>query len=197
VKRVINGSTVRYIEQLQTRLFSDQQHAFFVDAGLTYSGSPATTISGLSHLEGKTVSILGDGAVMSQQVVSGGAVTLQNAASTVTIGLPFTSDIQTLPLVAQMDGSFAQGRAKNINKVWLRVYRSGGIFAGPSFDADKLTEVKQRTTESYGSPPALRTDEVSVVVSPSWGNSAQICVRQTDPLPLTVISLTSEVVVGG
>lgn len=196
VRRTVNGASVRYIERMASRLFATQADAFYVDAGVSYSGTPISTISsGLSHLEGKTVSILADGAVHPQRVVTGGTVTLDVEASKIQIGLPYQSDLQTLPLAAQIDGAFGQGRAKNINKVWLRVYRSSGIFAGPS--ENELTEAKQRTTEPYGSPPALKSDEIEIMVKPSWGDSAQIFIRQSDPLPLTIVSMTMEVAVGG
>ena len=196
IRRTINGASVRYVERMASRQFSDQADAFFVDCGATYSGVPADVISGLGHLEGKTVSILADGAVHPQRVVTGGSITLDIEASTVQIGLPIEADLQTLPLAVQLqDGSFGQGRFKNVNKVWLRVYRSSGIFVGPS--ANELTEAKQRTTENYGAPPALKSEEIPLVLTPSWADSGQIFVRQSDPLPLTVVSMTAEVALGG
>lgn len=196
IRRTINGNSVRYVERMASRQFSDQADAFFVDCGATYSGVPADVISGLGHLEGKTVSILADGAVHPQRVVTGGSITLDIKASTVQIGLPIEADLQTLPLAVQLqDGSFGQGRFKNVNKVWLRVYRSSGIFVGPS--ANELTEAKQRTTENYGAPPALKSEEIPLVLTPSWADSGQIFVRQSDPLPLTVVSMTAEVALGG
>lgn len=195
VRRTIGAATVRYVERMASRLFVDPADAFFVDCGLTYDGAPATTISGLAHLEGKTVSILADGAVHPQRTVSGGAITLDVAASVVQVGLPIEADLQTLPLAMQIDAALGQGRYKNVNKAWLRVYRSSGIFVGP--DADHLVEAKQRTTEPYGSPPALKSEEIPVVLTPSWADSGQIYVRQSDPLPLTIVSLTLEVALGG
>lgn len=194
VKRTIEGVEKRYIERLASRQFVEQQDAFFVDSGLTYDGAETTTISGLGHLEGQTVSILADGAVHPQRVVTAGAIELDNPASVVHIGLPITADLQTLPVAAGIDSGYAQGRTKNVNKAWLRVYRSSGIFVGPS--ADKLTEAKQRTTENYGLPPALKSDEIEVMVDPSWGQSGQVFVRQADPLPLTLVSMTLEVAIG-
>jgi hypothetical protein len=281
VKRTINGSSVRYVERMASRQFTDPTDAFFVDAGatlntlnttnktVTISGGttwangdfltitassslfayPATTdindaivlydsagvahrititaltsttvatgkidssfpaelrntpisnfwfardsVSGLTWLEGKTVSILADGAVHPQRVVTNGTVVLDQAASKVQVGLPITADIQTLPWFAQIDAGFGQGRTKNVNRVWLRVYRSSGIFVGQ--DLNHLTEAKQRTTEPYGSPPSLKSDEIQVVVSPTWNNSGQVYVRQKDPLPLTLVSMTLEVSVG-
>lgn len=193
VRRTIGGATKRYVERLASRQFVNPADAFFVDSGLTYSGAPTSTLSGLGHLEGKTVSILADGAVHPQRVVTGGAITLDNPASKVHVGLPITADIQTLPLSFEAEG-FGQGRVKNVNQVWLRVFRSSGIFVGPT--PDELVEAKQRTTEPYGTPPALKSEEIQVMVTPTWADSGSVYVRQSDPLPLTVVSLTLEVAIG-
>ena len=82
-----------------------------------------------------------------------------------------------------------------MNKAWLRVFRSSGIFAGPSFE--RLVEAKQRTTEPYGAPPALKSEEIPIVITPSWTDNGQVCVRQSDPLPLTIVSMSLEVSIGG
>lgn len=155
----------------------------------------STISSGLSHLEGETVSILADGAVSPQQVVTGGALpaALEAPASRIHIGLPITADIQLLP-VAFETMAYGQGRQKNVNKVWLRVNNSSGIFAGPDFN--NLKEAKQRTTEPYGAPPALQSREVAVTLDPKWQDSGNVCVRQSDPLALTLVSMTLEVAVG-
>ena len=153
------------------------------------------SFAGLGHLEGETVNILADGAVHPQRVVTSGKVTLDSPAVVVQIGLPIIADAQTLPPVLQTDSAFGQGRPKNINKAWLRVYRSSGIWIGP--DADHLVEAKQRTTESYGSPPALKSEEIEMLLTPSWQDAGQVYVRQTDPLPLTLVALTLEIQTGG
>ena len=195
IKRNVNGVDVRYVERMASRQFVDPADAFFVDAGVTYSGAPITTISsGLAHLEGKTVNILADGAVHPQLVVTGGAITLEQSASKIQVGLPITADLKTLPVAAGIDNGFAQGRYKNVNKAWLRVFRSSGIFIGP--DENNLVEAKQRTTESYGSAPALKSEEIPILLNPAWADSGQVFVRQSDPLPLTVASLTLEVSFG-
>jgi len=151
-------------------------------------------ISGITWLEGKTVSILADGAVHPQKVVSSGSITLDRAASVVHVGLPYESDLQSLPLALQAE-AFSQGRVKNLNHVWVRVLESSGIFAGPS--ADKLVEAKQRTTEPYGSPPNLKTEDIKIMLTPTWQDTGQLFVRQSDPLPLTIVGLTLEVAIGG
>ncbi len=195
VQRTIGGMQTRYIECMASRMFATLADAFFVDAGATYSGAPATTISGLTWLEGKTVSVLGDGAVFPQKVVTGGAITLEQACSKVQVGLPITADVQTLPLSAQIDAALGQGRLKNINKVWPRVYKTSGIFAGPSLD--RLVAFKQRTTEPFGTPPNLISGEIEISLEPSWQAGGQIFIRQPDPLPLTLTSLTVEAAING
>lgn len=196
VRRTIGGSQLRYIERLSTRVFTDQEDAFFVDSGLTYSGTPVTTLSGLSHLNGKEVDILTDGAVHPRRTVSGGSVTLDYAASKVHIGLPITADLRTLPLAIEGAQAAGQGTMKNVNRVHLRVSQSSIVKAGPSFD--RLREYPARAiADPYGSPPALRDGELSLSVDPSWNSDAAICVRQDLPLPLNVLSMTLEVQSGG
>lgn len=196
IRRTINGNTVRYVERMGTRIIDENDPSTwcFVDAGSTYNGAPTTTVSGLTWLEGETVSILADGSVHPRKVVTGGSITLDRAASVVQVGLPYNYDLQTLPLTLQIDG-FGQGRQKNINRVWVRVWKSSGVFAGP--DADHLTEYKQRTDEAYGTPPKLKSDELEIVISPSWQASGQIVVHGQDPLPLSVVGITMLVAIGG
>jgi hypothetical protein len=99
-----------------------------------------------------------------------------------------------LPMSLQVDG-FGQGRQKNLNKVWIRLYQSSGVFTGP--DETTLREYKQRTTEPYGSPPDLQTGNAEIVLTPSWNDQGQLLIRQTNPLPLTVVDCTLEVSIGG
>lgn len=193
IRRTVNGRTVRYVERLHTRLFTTLADAFFLDAAVFYNSTPATTFTGLQHLEGKTVNALADGAVVRNLVVANGSVTLDQAASKVCIGLQITAQLKTLPLALEIE-ALGQGSEKNINKVYLRVSESSSIFAGPTYATVK--QVKQRTSEPYGSPPNLVTDEKSVVVSPDWNSSGQVCVQQIDPLPLTLLSMALEVARG-
>lgn len=196
VRRTIGGTSRRYIERLRSRLFTDPADAFFVDSGLTYNGPPVTTLSGLSHLEGKTVDILADGAVHPQRVVSGGAITLDYPASKIHVGLPIVSDLRTLPLALEGAQAAGQGTLKNINKVHLRVSQSSVVKAGPDFT--RLREYPARAVaDPYGSPPALRDGELTLSIDPSWNQDGGACVRQDLPLPLTVLSMTLEVQTGG
>ena len=195
VKRTTAAGTKRFVERKQSRAFATLADSYVVDCGMVYNSTPATVLRGAYHLVGETVSILADGAVQPQQVVAAdGTITLDRAASKVAFGLPITADIQTLPLQAEIE-AFGQGTNKNINKLYVSVHQSGSLFVGPAFD--KLTETKWRSNEPYGSPPAIRTGTVSAVITPTWTLDASVCIRVTDPLPLTVRGLVPDTAYGG
>jgi hypothetical protein len=195
VRRTLNGREARYIERMASRLFTTKADAFIVDCGLTYSGAALATISGLHHLEGEIVSILADGAVESQQVVTGGQVVLSGAASKVHVGLPITAEAELLPLSFMKAAAMGQGTMKNVNKVYIRTYRSTGIQAGPSYD--KLVDIPARRDEAYDAPPALRTEIREVPIKGSWNQDGTVVFRQSDPVPATILSVALEVAAGG
>lgn len=191
VRRVINGKPVRYVERMHERYYAALDKAFHVDCGAIYSGEETTTISGLTWLEGKTVSVLANGGVVPDCIVEDGKITLPYPASYAHVGLPITSELKTLPVGLQMqDNSLGRGHMKNVNKVFVRVYRSSGVSIGP--DEDHMTDMKMRSDEAFAEAPELVSEELPLAVSPKWGDSGQIVIRQTKPLPLTVVSWAAD-----
>lgn len=192
VRRTINGATVRFIERMQKHPEGDIVNAFYVDAGLTYSGGAVSKVSGLGYLEGEIVAILADGKVMPEQKVTNGSVTLPISASTITIGLPIEAKAQTLPIAYNTrDGGSGQGRDKNIVRFRLRVYQSSALWAGPNFSDLRL--YKQRTTEPYGAPPYLMSKEAEILLTPSWNDTGTVCIEQKYPLPVMVCGINGDV----
>ena len=155
-----------------------------------------TVITGLHHLVGESVSIYADGSVAPPQTVAAdGSITLTQGASIAHIGLPYTSDLKTLPVVVAKADGLGQGQTKSVSKVHLRVDNTRGpSLVGP--DYDHLVAYAQRTSEGYGEPTALASDEIEISLDASWTRGGQVIVRQTDPSPLTVLSITSEVEFG-
>lgn len=194
VVRTVNGVEYRYVERLHSRQFSAKEDAFFVDSGLTYTGVSTTSLRGLWHLEGKTVVALADGAVVRNLTVTNGSITLPAAAVKVHAGLSYLGDMRTLPVSWQADG-FGQGVIKNVGKVHLRLSQSSGVHLGPT--DSKLIEVKQRTTEPYGSPPNLIDGWKHTNAQPLWQDDGGIVVQQPDPLPVTILCLVLDTSVGG
>ena len=161
----------------------------------TVAQTPAyqvTTISGLSWLIGQTVNILADGAPVPAQVVSAaGTITLPYPATKVIVGLPIVCQIQTLPAALNTDPGFGESLMKNVNQVWLRLWRSSGVYVGP--DANTLVYATQRaSTDLPGAAPALFTGVLPVVLSPEWSADGGIWIQQTDPLPMTICSIATD-----
>ena len=101
IQRTINGTTRRYIEYLSNQFDVEEDQtkadAFFVDSGLTYSSTATASISGLDHLEGEAVSILGDGSVYTKRNVSSGSVTsIDPTVTKAQIGLTQQCTMKTL-----------------------------------------------------------------------------------------------------
>ena len=144
VKRTINGQEKRYIEVMMPRVTDETTYDFFfLDCGLSYRGAPANNISGLEHLEGRTVSALADGGVVEGLVVTGGAITLPYKAELVHVGIPYVCDLQTLVVNLNDDTAGATiGRLRTIPTVTLEFLKTRQAFVGP--DADHLDEIRFR-----------------------------------------------------
>jgi hypothetical protein len=194
-KRTVQGAGWYYIERLHTRQFAALEDAFFVDSGLTYSGAAATVISGLHHLEGEEVIALAGGGVVTGLTVENGRITLAAAATPVHVGLPYDCDAQTMPLSLEVP-ALGQAANKNVNAARLRVYLTAGVQMGPSFA--QLREMPPRTVaDGADTPPGMRTGVLEMKLSPSWQDDGAMCVRQANPLPMTILSLTLETATGG
>ena len=154
------------------------------------------SVTGLWHLEGETVSILADGNVEAQQTVSGGSVTISRSAGRIAVGLPYQSDFESLPLDFNTGLPTIQGVRKTIPYITLRLKQSRGFFIGPN--EDDLKEFKQRgiAGETYNQPTALLTGDVQVPMTPKFSTDGTVFIRQTDPLPLTILGLVPEVQLG-
>ena len=190
VSRIINGVPRCFVERMHERQYTKLEDCMYLDCSGTYRGEPKTEISGLTWLEGETVSILADGSVEPRQKVVNGKITLNQASSIVHVGLAYNADVQTLPVaLALQDGSYGSGHRKNVTEMHFRIVNSSGVKAGPSFD--KLTEYPARGIELAGSPPSPTTGEISLSVNGKWTKDGQICVRQGNPLPLRIISMTT------
>lgn len=195
VRRTVNGQDVRYIERMETRSINRVQDGFFVDCGSTYRGDPASRVSGLDWLEGKTVSILADGSVHPTRVVKDGAIELDVPASVVHVGLPIDAEIKTLPIAMSNVAGAGAGMMKNVTRAFVKVVGSRGLFIGP--DADNRVEWKQRTTEPPGTPILMQTADVSILLKPKVQSTGALTIAQKDPLPMTVLSVAAEVEISG
>jgi len=179
-----------------------------VPAGGWTMAATTTIVRGLDHLEGKTVSILADGSVVTSRAVTNGQVTLDVAASQILIGLGFTAQLQSLYSNIPGEGT-VQGKRKLINSCTVRVRNSRGLKVGVN-QADVSTqpnyapvqwinvvEIKQRgALISAGEAIPLFTGDQYINVGGTWEKPGQVAVEQSYPLPAEVVAFIPEVVVG-
>lgn len=159
-------------------------------------------VSGLWHLEGKSLSVLADGFVVANpnndaytvRTVSNGILTLDRAYAVIHGGLPVTADIETLD-VDTAQGETVSDKKMLMSKVTMHVEKTRGLWLGPKPPADDdvdplqgLTEVKMRTNETQDDPIALRTGKTDVTIRSEWNSNGRIFLRQTDPLPAAILS---------
>ncbi len=188
VKRTVNSATVRYIERLHTRDFGDDlEDAFFVDSGLTYDGAAATTISGLSHLEGQTVAVLADGEYIGTKTVASGQITLTTAASVVQVGLPYDSVVETLGIEVQTNNGTIITRPKLVNTVWVSVYETQGIQVGPN--STRLKPLPDCANDLY-------TGDARILMDTGWEQNGRIYIKQSKPLPMEILAITPQLDAG-
>ena len=189
VKRTIGGATKRYVERLKTFDFGeDSTEAFFVDSGLTYSGSATASLSGLHHLRGLSVKAIINGATHADKTVSSGAITLDVNATNAAVGLGYTSRMQTLRLEAGSVDGTSQGKPKRIHSITLRLHKTVGIEVGSS--TSEVDRIPFRSSaNAMDQAVSLFTGDKEVEFRGGFEDDEQIVVRQTQPLPLTVLAI--------
>ena len=199
VKRTIGGSTKRQIEYM-TRYHDAQEiaqvDAHFVDSGLkTYNSSAFTTASGYGHLEGQTLSVLGDGAIQpDQQVASGniGSTTALISSNTVVAGLSYTSELVTLPMtMGDGGGSFVIGNKRMI-KINMKMLNSLGLeFSMEGQDYEEVI-FRNPSQDQYGNMVPLFTGNKEMAPIARSFESEGVSFRCTQPFPFTILYIAQQ-----
>lgn len=185
---------IRMVEYFKPFILPDSQSdGFFVDCGLSYlgTGTYTKTVTGLTHLNTRVVSILGDGAVYPDQTVTGGSITISKSCSTIHIGLSYNSVIKTSRLEAGSLTESTQGLVKRVYKSIVRLWRSLGCSIGDGTTNDVI--YFRDSSMLMGSAPTLFTGDKEVSFPVGWNKNAQVYITQTQPLPLNVLAVISKV----
>tara|TARA_B100001057_G_scaffold500027_1_gene613044 strand:- start:208 stop:1977 length:1770 start_codon:yes stop_codon:yes gene_type:complete len=191
VKRTINSATKRYVECFSDFDFdeTDSTNFRFLDSHLTYDGSATTTLSGLSHLEGQSVSILADGSAHTNKVVNSGSITLDRSVTKAVVGLSYDSVLQTMRIEGGAAEGTSQGKTKRISKVVLRLFETVGVKVGPSLT--NLETIPFRTTSSpMGTPVStFLAGDKEIEFNDDFNSDGFIFVKQDQPLPCSVLAI--------
>jgi hypothetical protein len=169
------------------------------------------TIPQLWHLEGLSLSVQGDSFVeanpndstLTARTVSSGSVTLGRWYEVIHLGLPYVSDLKTLPIDTPDPYHSLTGKKKLVGRVDVQLYRSLGVFVGedlPSSDssvADMDQIVELSSSQSYDETPSLSTTIWPIPIRADWNFGGQVAIRQRDPRPCTVLALVPQGYVSG
>jgi hypothetical protein len=176
------AATIRTVERfpLLWRKHIDEQTAKeyrYLDGHVAFaSGAANRTISGLAHLEGKTVTVMQDGQSPVTRTVASGAITVPQAAAGY-VGLPYTSTLRPMKLDADFEDGTAQSRKKRIHQVVVRTLKSRG------------GEVRTNSGTWYALAPTTTTGDQKIILGGAFGIDADVDVRQTEPYPMCIISI--------
>ncbi len=182
VKRTVSGQTYRTIERfplLWRTAFDNQTSASwrYLDGHVSFaSGSANRSVTGLSHLNGKTVTIVQNGVLTGTAVVSGGAITVPTAAAGY-VGLPYTSTLTPMKLDMDLEDGSSQGRKKRIHKVVVRTQKSKG------------GEVRVNAGQWYDLAATLTTGDQKILTSGTFGFDADVSVQQSEPYPMCILAI--------
>lgn len=202
VRRTVNGQARRYIEYfddggtLDPTLQSGPPYygTLYVDAGwVCNSSTPVTKLTGLAHLEGATVQIVGDGRVYPKATVVSGDLTISPCAKIVEVGLPYTSDLVTMRPEVPIGGQTSLPAKLSWRRLVIHLLDTLGMQVGTS--AGEEIVPFRRPADCMGWAPPLFSGKKEL--SHLGWDEAQVIVRQTQPLPSTIVAISGVLDVGG
>jgi hypothetical protein len=213
VKRIVDGSTVRYIEKMarDDQAGAHNTIARCMDSYIVTAADGDGVISGLDHLEGRTVYAWADGAPVRDSsittlgeddswsaVVSGGSVTLPAAVATgACIGLRYRARYKSARLSYGAEGYTPMQQKQKLEQVGILLenYVRDGFKYGTEFDnANKPLQnlpVNSRATGTTGTAVVVGEgeDEGLESVNGEWTFDQRLCIELNSPKPATILSM--------
>lgn len=196
VRRTINGATKRYIEFMERyyRRGDTQASQFYVDSGLTYSGAAVTTITGLSHLEGATVSVLVNGAPHPDRIVAGGQISLQLPATMAQVGFACPCQYRSMRIEAGAHDGTAQGKTKRIHKMVGRFQDTGGGTYGALVDGAFMDPfLFRKPSDAMDLPAPLYSGDKVVSWPRGYDAEGYIGYENNQPTAATLVAFMPQV----
>lgn len=198
VRRTVNDQEVRYIEKFSSiPETGTQQDCIMMDAAKIYSSNTAqTTLTGLSHLEGKTVLAMGDGYLFEPKEVTNGSIEIEQASKKVTVGLPYTMKLELPNFEMQTHSGTMQGREKAVTSAIFRLTQSYGGEAGPH--ESTLNEMIYDDGRLELGENVLYSGDLNVTMAAGGMNKdGRVFVRHDKPYPFTLAAIIRAVTFGG
>jgi len=178
VQRTINGVTKRYVERFLPSVLLDS-------AVMVTAGSPATVWTGLSHLEGKAVDVVGDDAYVGSYTVASGQITIGKAVTAAKIGLPFENRVELLDPEVQTGMGSASGNYMRTSEVTARFFETTGA----------LVNDQPLVFRRFGSNDTVQTPQlfsgVTRIENLGWERGvSDLVIKQDKPMPFHLLAVT-------
>ena len=204
VQRTINGATAVTVEKMsklweigdavpytmgtvtQTK-FVPSLTTYLDCSARTVFGTAVTTVTGLTWLEGQTVSVLADSATHPDVVVTGGAITLQRPAFDVNVGLNYTSSAQSMAIEAGGGDGPAQGKIKRVHRLIMRLFDTLGLQVTAGNAGAPVNDISFRgSSDLMDDPPSLFNGDIPITWDGSYDREGYVIWEQTQPLPSNI-----------
>lgn len=186
---LVSGNTYKVMDKYGKDLNSTFKGCYNDIGELSQIAQCVSEVTGLNNLEGETVQLLGDGAVLESQKVTNGKVTLRNTYGYVNIGLGYRSKIKTLPVAVKTASEETTNMwTLKIIRAFVNIYKSLGFKYGveeETLSVEPFRSTKERMDEAT----PLVTGVKEITVGDVTENKGQIILIQDQPLPLNVLSV--------
>lgn len=215
VARAIDGSTKRYLEkwafEKQVGNLTLNRQA---DSYVTYSQAASTTISGLSHLVGRTVVVWDNGKCLRTSAdeiatfvvnASGQITGLTNngesyEATEGVVGLQYSApwkSAKLVELIEQLGGSLDDEQLITGLGLILADVHAKGVKFGQSLTESEMDELPEISSDTGGTVDAdtVHTDYTTgkLPFPGRWSKDARLCLLAKAPRPATVLAALAEV----
>jgi len=181
IERDINGATVQYLEHADFDTLTDSNI-------LPPNIGPITTIGNLTHLEGETVEIIADGFVVTPQVVVGGEVTVETAASVFEIGLNVETELKTMPVNVTSENGPLLPVPKRLPRDFIDILDTQGIEINGVLLRNLLF-----SEDFIDDPLPLRSGLFEISNLDGWDRRQSISITQSRPFKMTILGIGYEV----
>jgi hypothetical protein len=170
-----------------------EKDLIYLDSHKSSTQAASTTISGLSHLDGEDITVVGkldtvgmtnppdDPWVVYKDIsVSGGSATLPAEVVEFKAGLPYEAELETMLVDGglNVEGS-SQGQVKRVDEVTLRMWNTTGVEIG---DSNATFPVKFDNNDLYSGDRVSKFDQGSTTE-----NRVKILSKEPYPMFLTGI----------
>lgn len=175
VQRTIDGATHRYVEYLDTSVYTDSTYV--------YSGSAISSLTGLHHLEGNTVVVKADGSRIPNTNVSDGTISLGASYTEVEAGLPYTHTLVTQVPDSAIGNNSMAGMKRRIHRVILRLVSS----LGSTVNGDSI--IYRKAGDPMDAAPPAFTGDKSFAIDNEWGREGIVTITGHDPYAFELSAL--------